>query len=116
MEVTQVASVRELPGSQYLVMMSGTELALVKDALDEAERVSRFGVQVLDEVDNSRDGEPFGNGRLRQEIDELAMREASLRSLQKTMAEVDGGTLASRQHAAIDQLSSEAASPVPAAR
>jgi hypothetical protein len=117
MEVTKVASVRQLSRSQYQVMVTGTELALIRAALAEAERVSRFGMEVLDEVDNSHDGEPVANSRLREEIDALAMREASLRSLQKTMAEVDrGGKLPSRQHADFDQISARAALPVPRPR
>jgi hypothetical protein len=117
MEVTKVASVRQLSRSQYQVMVTGTELALIRAALAEAERVSRFGMEVLDEVDNSHDGEPVANSRLREEIDALAMREASLRSLQKTMAEVDrGAKLPSRQHAGLDQMSARAALPVPRPR
>ncbi len=100
MEVNQVATVEELTSGGYQVTVTGTELALLRGALDEAERVSRFGIEVLDEADRSRDGEPSPNSRLVREIDALAMREASLRSLQKTMAEVDGsGKLAPAQHA-----------------
>jgi hypothetical protein len=83
-----VAMVKELASGGYQVMVSESELALMRSALAEAERVSRFGIEVLDEADRSRDGEPSANSRLLQEIDVLAMREASLRSLQKTMAEV----------------------------
>jgi hypothetical protein len=98
-------------------MATGTELALIRAALDEAERVARFGMEVLDGVDNSSDGQPSENTRLRQEIDALAMREASLRSLQKTMAEVDrGGKLAPRQYAGLDQFGAGAALPVPPPR
>ena len=79
LEVTQVARVRQLTGGGYQMTMTGTELALIKNALDEAERVSRFGMEVLDEVDTGRDGEASENSRLRREIDSLAMREASLR-------------------------------------
>jgi hypothetical protein len=88
MEVNRVATVNELASGGYQVMVSESELALMRTALAEAERVSRFGIEVLDEADRSRDGEPPVNSRLLQEIDVLAMREASLRSLQKTMAEV----------------------------
>jgi hypothetical protein len=84
-----VARVRELTGGGYQVTMTETELALIKTALDEAERVSRFGIDVLDEADQARDDEPGQNSRLRREIEALAMREASLRSLQKTMSDVD---------------------------
>jgi hypothetical protein len=83
-----VATVNELASGGYQVMVSESELALLRKALAEAERVSRFGIEVLDEADRSRDGEPTVSSRLLQEIDALAMREASLRSLQKTMAEV----------------------------
>ena len=88
MEVNRVAAVTDLTSGEYEVILSATELALVKSALNEAERVSRFGIEVLDEADGSREGEPSVNSRLLQEIDALAMREASLRSLQKTMTEV----------------------------
>lgn len=84
-----MARVRELTGGGYQVTMTETELALIKTALDEAERVSRFGIDVLDEADQARDAEPGENSRLRREIEALAMREASLRSLQKTMSQVD---------------------------
>ena len=84
-----MARVRELTGGGYQVTMTETELALVKTALDEAERVSRFGIDILDEADQARDAEPGENSRLRREIEALAMREASLRSLQKTMSDVD---------------------------
>jgi hypothetical protein len=87
------------------IMMTGTELALIKNALNEAERVSRFGIEVLDEADHAKDAEPAENSRLRLEIDALAMREASLRSLQKTMSEIDrGGKPTPAQHPDIDQL------------
>ena len=116
LEVTQVARVRELTGGGYQVTMTGTEFTLIKNALDEAERVSRFGMEVLDDVDNSRDAEPAMNSRLRQEIDNLAMREASLRSLQKTMSEVDRGKPASTRFADLGQFSAGAALPVPRPR
>ena len=117
LEVTQVARVRQLSGGGYQVTMTGTELALIKTALDEAERVSRFGIEVLDDVDNGGDGQPAMNSRLRQEIDNLAMREASLRSLQKTMSEVDrGGKPGSTRFADLGQFSAGAALPVPRPR
>jgi hypothetical protein len=53
--------------------------------------------------------------RLR-EIEVLAMREASLRALQKAMAEVDrGGKLAPTQHSDLDELRSGASLQVPPA-
>jgi hypothetical protein len=94
-EVSQVASVKQLAGGEYRVTVTGSELSLIRSALDEAERVSRFGIEVLDEADRSGDDERSADSRLLREIDGLAMREASLRSLQKTMAEVDTGGLAS---------------------
>jgi hypothetical protein len=80
-EVSQVATVKELTSGRYQVTATGAELALLRSALDGAERVSRFGIEVLDEADTSRDGEPSHNRRLLSEIDALAMREASLKSL-----------------------------------
>ena len=98
--VNQMATVRELTSGGYQVTVTGTELALLRNALNEAERVSRFGIEVLDGVDRSREGDSLEDSRLLREIDALAMREASLRWLQKSMAEVDGGgTLAPAQHA-----------------
>jgi hypothetical protein len=93
-EVNQVASVKQLTSGGYRVTVTGSELSLIRSALDEAERVSRLGIEVLDEADRSRDSERSADNRLLREIDALAMREASLRSLQKTMAEVDRGNLA----------------------
>ena len=113
-EVSKVATVKQLTASRYQVTMTGTELALVKNALAEAERVSRFGMEVLDDVDNSPGAEPSEDSRLRQEIEALAMREASLRSLLKTMAEVDrGGKVAPLQEADLGELTSRAALQVP---
>jgi hypothetical protein len=95
-----VATVKELTSGGYQLTVTGTELALLRNALDEAERVSRFGIEVLDGVDRSRDGESSEDSRLLREIDALAMREASLGWLQKSMAEVDGGgKLAPARHA-----------------
>jgi len=105
--------VKQLAGSEYQVTMTGTELALAKNALDKAARVSRFGMEVLDDVDTSRDAEPAENSLLRREIEALAMREALLRSLQKTMSEVDrDGKPAPAEHADLDQFRSRAALPV----
>jgi hypothetical protein len=116
-EVSKVATVKELTASRYQITMTETELALVKNALGEAERVSRFGMEVLDDVDNNPGAEQPENSRLRREIDALAMREASLRSLQKTMAEVDrGGTPAPMHDAELGQLTSRAALQVPPSR
>ena len=87
MGVNHVATVNELVSGGYQVTVTGTEIALIRSALDEAERVTRFGIEVLDEADRGRDGEPSADSPLLREIDALAMREAALRSLQKTMAE-----------------------------
>jgi hypothetical protein len=117
MEVNQVARVTELTGGRYQVTMTGSELALIKNALGEAERVSRFGIDVLDDVDHARDGEPAENSRLRREIEGLAMREASLRSLQKTMSEIDRRAKpAPVRLADLNQLRSGAALQVPRPR
>ena len=116
-EVSQVATVKQVGASGYQVTMTASEFALVKSAVNEAERVSRFGLEVLDDADNSRDAEPLENSRLRREIDALAMREASLRSLQKTMAEVDPvGNPAPMKHADLDPLRSGAVVRVPRPR
>jgi hypothetical protein len=53
--------------------------------------VTRFAIKVLDEADHARQAEPATTSRLRREIEALAIREASLRSLQKTIAEVGQG-------------------------
>jgi len=112
-----VATVKQLTASRYQITMTETELVLVKNALAEAERVSRFGMEVLDDVDKSPGAEGSENSRLRREIESLSMREASLRSLQKTMAEVDPrGRPAPTQHADLDQLRSGAALQVPSSR
>jgi hypothetical protein len=113
-EVGSVARVSELTGDRYQVMVTATEFALIKNALSEAERVSRFGMEVLDDVDASRDSAPAENSRLRHEIEALAMREALLRSLQKTMSEIDRGSkLEPTHHTDLDELRSGAALPVP---
>lgn len=117
LEVTQVARVMQLTGGEYQVTMTGTELALIKTTLDGAERVARFGMEVLDGADQARDAEPAENSRIRQEIEALAMREASLRSLRKTMSEVDGaGKPAPAHRPAFDQFRHGAALPVPRPR
>jgi len=109
-----VATVKQLAASRYQVTLTGTQLALVRTALHEAERVSRFGKQVLDDVDNNLKAGPSENGRLRREVDALAMREISLKSLQKTMAELDrGGSPAPMQHPDLERLRPGAALQVP---
>ncbi len=112
-----MARVRELTGGGYQVTMTDTELALIKTALDEAERVSRFGIDVLDDADQARDAEPGENSRLRREIEALAMREASLRSLQKTMSDIDqAGKAARPPQAGLRQFRPGEVLPVPRPR
>ena len=112
-----MARVRQLTGDGFQLTMTGTELALIKSALDEAERVSRFGIEVLDEADRARNAEPAEDSRLEREIEALVMREVSLRSLQKTMSEIDSaGKPARAHHADLDQLRFGAALPVPPPR
>jgi hypothetical protein len=89
--VNQVAAVRPLASGGYLVKVSETELALIKTALEQTERVSRFGMELLDAADHDRHGRRVENTRLRREIEALAIREASLRSLHETMAETQRG-------------------------
>jgi len=117
LEVTQVARVMRLTGGGYQVTMTGTELALMKTTLDDAERVSRFGIEVLDGADQARDAEPSENIRIRQEIEALAMREASLRSLRKTLSELDsGGKPTPMRRPDLDKFRSGAGLPVPRPR
>jgi hypothetical protein len=117
MEVNQVATVQELASGGYQMTVNRAELALLRSALDEAERVSRFGIEVLDGVDRGRDGESAEDSRLMREIDGLAMREAMLRALQKTMAEVDGGgKLSPAEHAGPGQVSSGGVLRIPPPR
>jgi hypothetical protein len=117
LEVTQVARVRELTGGGYQVTMTGSELGLIKTALAEAERVARLGVEVLDGADQASDEEPAENGRIQEEIESLAMHEASLRWMQKAMSEIDSADKpAPAHHADIGQFRSRAALPVPRPR
>ena len=111
MEVNRMAAVRQQTGGGYQVTATETELALIKAALAETERVSRFGIDILGEADQIRDAEHTETSRLRREIDALAMREAALRSLQKTMSEIDRAARpALRQHD-LDQFRSGAGLP-----
>jgi hypothetical protein len=92
-----VARVTHSTSGCYQVAVTGTEFALVKNALDEARRVSRFGIEVLDKADQAGQAEPAKTSRLQREIEALEIREASLSSLRKTMAEVyPGGDAAAR--------------------
>jgi len=116
LEVTQVARVRQLTGGGYQVTMAGTELGLIRTALAEAERIARLGIEVLDGADQANDEEPAENSQIREEIDSLAMHEASLRSLQKTMSEIDADGRPAAEHRAGDQFRPGAALPVPRPR
>ena len=86
-----MAAVRQLTSGGYLVQVNETELALIKTALEQTGRVSRFGMEVLDGTDQDMRGRRAENARLRREIEALAIREASLRSLHETMAEPERG-------------------------
>ena len=89
--VNEMAAVRQLTSGGYLVQVSETELALIRSALEHTGRVSRFGMEVLDRADHDRHGGRVENTRLRREIEALAIREASLRSLHETIAETERG-------------------------
>jgi hypothetical protein len=116
LEVTQVARVRQLTGGGYQVTMAGTELGLIKNALAEAERIARLGIEVLDGADQAGDEEPTENSQIRQEVESLAMHEASLRSLQKTMSEVDSGKPTAVHRADDDLFRPGATLPIPRPR
>lgn len=70
-------------------MLSEAELALIKSAVKQSEQVSRFGMEVLDEAGQEMDGQRLARQRLRQEIETLALREASLKSQRETIAQTD---------------------------
>ena len=86
-----MAAVRQLTSDGYLVQVSETELALIKTALKQTQRVSRFGMEVLYEAAHDRHRRRVDNTRLRGEIEVLAIREASLRSLHEAMPEANCG-------------------------
>ena len=86
-----MAAVRQLTSGGYLVQVSETELALIKTALEQTGRMSRFGMEVLDEADHDRHGRRAHSTRHRREIEALAIREASLRSLHESMTEAERG-------------------------
>jgi hypothetical protein len=90
-EVSRLATARQLANGEYSVHVTEAELSLMKTALETTERVSRFGMEVLDKADRAMDGRRSDNVRLRREIEALAMREASVRSLRKTMAAAEHG-------------------------
>ena len=82
---------RQLTGGEYLIQVCEAELALIKTALEQTGRMSRFGIEVLDEADHDRHRWRAENTRLRREIAALAIREASLRSLHESLAETVPG-------------------------
>jgi hypothetical protein len=86
-----LATVRQLANGEYSVHVTEAEPSLMKTALETTERVSRFGMEVLDKADRAMDGRRPDNVRLRREIEALAIREASVRSLRKTMAAAEHG-------------------------
>lgn len=101
-----MARVTQSTGGGYQLAVTGTEFALVKTALDEAGRVSRFGIEVLDTADQAGQAESAKTSRLRREVEALAIHEASLSSLRKTMAEVYPGSDAPARCADSGPLSS----------
>lgn len=112
-----MARVKWISGSYCQMTMTGTELALIRSALCEAERVSRLRIEVLGETDCCRDGKSPDKRALHRKIDALAMREASLRSLRKTLSELSyGDEPTSSQHAAQDQRRSALRALVPPPR
>jgi hypothetical protein len=72
-----------LANGEYSVHVTEAELSLMTTALETTERVSRFGMEVLDKADQAMDGRRPDTVRLRREIEALAIREASVRSLRK---------------------------------
>lgn len=86
-----MAAARPLTNGGYLIEVSETELELIKTALEQSERVARFGIEVLDGADPAIDGRRVGNTRLRREIHALALREVSLGTLQRALAEAEPG-------------------------
>ena len=99
-----MATVKQQTSGGYQVTMTEIELALIRAALARTERMSRFGIKILDEVDQIAE-----NSRLRREIAGLAVLETSLRSLQSSMSEIDrGGKPAPRGRAGLDRLRSAA--------
>jgi hypothetical protein len=84
-----VATVRQLPSGGFSVQISQPELALIKTALQQSQRLSRFGMEALEAADHATNGRRAESTRLRREAETLAMREASLRSLRQAMAEAD---------------------------
>ncbi len=90
-KVSQVAEVRQLTNRRYLVEVSETELALIKAALEQTERVARLGIEVLEQTHRAADSRQVENIRLSREVQALALRGASLRSLRTALAEAEPG-------------------------
>jgi hypothetical protein len=86
-----VAAVRQQTNGAYLVEVSEAELAMIMTALEQTQRVWHFGIEVLDGADQDTDGPRVRNTRLRREVGALALREASLRSLQRALATAEPG-------------------------
>lgn len=86
-----MAIVTERNRGRYSIQVSEAELSLIRSALQQTERVSHFGMEVLDEADQAMGRRRVDRTRLRREIEVLAVREAALRSLQETIAEVERG-------------------------
>jgi hypothetical protein len=86
-----VATARHRTSGGYSLQLSEAEFSLIKTALKQTERLTRFGKEVLDGAGQAMDGEPLDRRRLRRDIEALAMREASLRSLHEAIAETDRG-------------------------
>ena len=86
-----MATVRRDSSGGYSIQVSEAELSLIKAAVEQTARVSRFGMEVLDEAHLAMDGRPLDRRRFGREIQGLAAREASLRSLATTIAETERG-------------------------
>lgn len=86
-----MAAATQQASGGYLVELSESELALIRTALEQTERVSRFSIEVLDGADRATDGGRVRGSRLRREVKALALQEASLRSLQRALAEPEPG-------------------------
>jgi hypothetical protein len=89
--VNLVATVRRGTCGGYSIQVSEAELSLIKAAIEQTERVSHLGMEFLDEAHRARDGRPLDGRRLRREIQTIAVREASLRSLRTDIAETERG-------------------------
>lgn len=86
-----MATVRQRTIGGYSIQVSQAELSLIGTALEQTERVSRFGMKVLDEAQQAMDRRRLDSRRLRREVEALTEREASLRLLQKAIAEPERG-------------------------